>query len=56
MAAYTMKGYRPHTALMLMPMQTHCMLTRTGSPDYDGVNCCAVGAETDEYEHVQQAC
>ena len=51
-----MKEYHPHTALMLMPMQTHSMLTRTDSLDYDWRYCCAVGAETDEYEHVQQAC
>ena len=56
MAAYTTKGYHPHTALMLMPMQTHCILTRTGTRDYDRVDWCAVGAETDEYEHVQQGC
>ena len=48
-----MKGYRPHTALMLMPMQAHGILTRTGTRDYDCLYCCAVGAETDEYEHVQ---
>ena len=48
-----MKGYHPHTALMLMPMQTHCMLTHTGTRDYDCLDCCAVGAEMDYYEHAQ---
>ena len=48
-----MKGYHPHTALMPMPMQTHCILTCTSKHDYACLDCCAVGAETDEYEHVQ---
>ena len=37
---------------MLTLMQTHCMLTRTGSRDYACLNCCAVVAEKDWYEHV----
>ena len=53
MAAYTTKGYHPHTALMLMPTQTRCMLTLPGSRDYDRVDCCAVEAEIDWYDHVQ---
>ena len=37
---------------MLTLMQTHCMLTRTGSRDHDSLDCCSVGAESDWYEHV----
>ena len=53
MAAHTIKGYYPCTTLMLMIMQTYCMLTSTGIRDYSGLNCCAVGAEIDCYDHVQ---
>ena len=53
MAARTIKGSDPSTTLMLMTMQTYYMLTSTGIRDYSGLNCCAVAAEIDWYEHVQ---
>ena len=53
MAARTIKGSDPCTTFMLMIMQTYCMLTSTGTRDYSSLNCCAVGAEIDWYEHVQ---